>query len=288
MITERKRIKKIVGTILGVILVVVMVWTLFPLYWVLLMSFKEPIDIIHYPPKFIFDPTLDNYRTLLLGYVSAHAHVRAEFPRYFLNSLIICFGAIVLSMIVGLPAAYSLARYKFRGKEDFAFTLLSFRFAPELIIIIPLFLVYVEVGLQDTHLGLILAYQLITLPFTVWLMRGFFESIPPELEHAARIDGYPMWKILYKVNLPLVAPGIGATTILALIFAYHNFLLGSVLSGPATRPATPALLGFIGYGEVLWGQMAGATILVLLPSLCLAFLVQRFIVRGLTFGAVKG
>jgi len=271
-------------------LVLIMFWTIFPLYWVFNMSIQTPIDVISYPPKFYYDATLENYSVILFGkaWLGKYETVQTDFPRYYLNSLIVCSGAVVISMLLGIPAAYSLARFSFRGKENFAFTLLSFRFAPGLIVIIPLFVIFRRLGLYGTYYGMMLAYQLITLPFSVWLMRGFFEDIPIELEHAARIDGYTWWGVFRKVNLPLVAPGIAATAILSFIFAWNEFLFGYVLSSDITRPVTPSLMGFISYEQVLWGQMAGAAIVTLLPSVILAIFIQRYLVRGLTFGAVKG
>ncbi len=271
-------------------LVLIMFWTIFPLYWVFNMSIQTPIDVISYPPKFYYDATLENYSVILFGkaWLGKYETVQTDFPRYYLNSLIVCSGAVAISMLLGIPAAYSLARFSFRGKENFAFTLLSFRFAPGLIVIIPLFVIFRRLGLYGTYYGMMLAYQLITLPFSVWLMRGFFEDIPIELEHAARIDGYTWWGVFRKVNLPLVAPGIAATAILSFIFAWNEFLFGYVLSSDITRPVTPSLMGFISYEQVLWGQMAGAAIVTLLPSVILAIFIQRYLVRGLTFGAVKG
>lgn len=287
MSSEKFSIVKLVS-IIGLILLIL--WTAFPLYWVFNMSIQTPLDVISYPPKFVFDATLENYSVVLLGkaWLGKYETVQTDFPRYFLNSLIVCFGAVGLSMLVGVPAAYSLARYNFRGKENFAFTLLSFRFAPGLIVILPLFIIFRRLGIYGTYHGMIIAYQLITLPFSVWLMRGFFEDIPMELEHAARIDGYSWWGIFRKVDLPLVAPGIAATAILSFIFAWNEFLFGYILSSDVTRPVTPSLMGFISYEQVLWGQMAAAAIITLLPSLILAIFIQRYLVRGLTFGAVKG
>jgi len=254
------------------------------------MSIQTPIDVISYPPKFYYDATLENYSVVLIGkaWLGKYETVQTDFPRYYLNSLIVCSGAVAISMLLGVPAAYSLARFAFRGKENFAFTLLSFRFAPGLIVIIPLFVIFRRLGLYGTYYGMMLAYQLITLPFSVWLMRGFFEDIPIELEHAARIDGYSWWGVFRKVNLPLVAPGIAATAILSFIFAWNEFLFGYVLSSDITRPVTPSLMGFISYEQVLWGQMAAAAIITLLPSVVLAIFIQKYLVRGLTFGAVKG
>jgi len=283
--------KLTLGKVLSVIgLVLIMSWTIFPLYWVFNMSIQTPIDVISYPPKFYFDATLENYSVVLIGkaWLGKYETVRTDFPRYYLNSLIVCSGAIAISMLLGIPAAYSLARFAFRGKENFAFTLLSFRFAPGLIVIIPLFVIFRRLGLYGTYYGMMLAYQLITLPFSVWLMRGFFEDIPIELEQAARIDGYSWWGVFRKVNLPLVAPGIAATAILSFIFAWNEFLFGYVLSSDITRPVTPSLMGFISYEQVLWGQMAAAAIITLLPSVILAIFIQKYLVRGLTFGAVKG
>ena len=283
--------KLTLGKVLYVIgLVLIMSWTIFPLYWVFNMSIQTPIDVISYPPKFYFDATLENYSVVLIGkaWLGKYETVQTDFPRYYLNSLIVCSGAIAISMLLGIPAAYSLARFAFRGKENFAFTLLSFRFAPGLIVIIPLFVIFRRLGLYGTYYGMMLAYQLITLPFSVWLMRGFFEDIPIELEQAARIDGYSWWGVFRKVNLPLVAPGIAATAILSFIFAWNEFLFGYVLSSDITRPVTPSLMGFISYEQVLWGQMAAAAIITLLPSVILAIFIQKYLVRGLTFGAVKG
>jgi len=283
--------KLTLGKVLSVIgLVLIMSWTIFPLYWVFNMSIQTPIDVISYPPKFYFDATLENYSVVLIGkaWLGKYETVQTDFPRYYLNSLIVCSGAIAISMFLGIPAAYSLARFAFRGKENFAFTLLSFRFAPGLIVIIPLFVIFRRLGLYGTYYGMMLAYQLITLPFSVWLMRGFFEDIPIELEQAARIDGYSWWGVFRKVNLPLVAPGIAATAILSFIFAWNEFLFGYVLSSDITRPVTPSLMGFISYEQVLWGQMAAAAIITLLPSVILAIFIQKYLVRGLTFGAVKG
>ncbi len=280
-----------VGKVLAIFgLVLIMLWTLFPLYWIFLMSIKTPVDVIAYPPKFVFDPTLENYSVVLFGkaWLGKYETVKTDFPRYFLNSIVVCSGAVALSMLVGVPAAYSLARFDFRGKENFAFTLLSFRFAPGLIVIIPLYIIFRKLGFYGTYHGMIIAYQVITLPFAVWLMRGFFEDIPQELEQAARIDGYTWWGVFRKVDIPLVAPGIAATAILSFIFAWNDFLFGHVLSSDVTRPVTPSLMGFISYEQVLWGQMAAAAIITLLPSVVLAFFIQRYLVRGLTFGAVKG
>ena len=250
------------------------------------MSLKKSRDVIAVPPKFLFSPTLENYKAITIG-VESYT-LRPDFPLYYLNTLIIATAAVCLSILLGTLAAYSLARFSFKFKEDIAFTFLSFRFAPELMIILPLYVVFQKFHLVDTFVGLTLAYQLITLPFLIWVLRGFFEEIPREIEQAARVDGYTWWGVFRRISLPLVKPGLAAVIILSFIFAWNNFIFALILGGENTQPVTLGILGFIGYERVLWGQMAAATIICVIPELILAFFVQKYIIRGLTFGAVKG
>jgi multiple sugar transport system permease protein len=260
-----------------------------PIIWIFFMSLKNPSDVIASPPKFIFEPTLDNYKAITVGLEQYTIEtLKPDFPIYFLNTLIIASATVVLSLILGTFAAYALARFSFRFKEDIAFTFLSFRFAPELMIILPLYVIFQNLRLIDTYLGMVIAYQLITLPFLIWVLRGFFEEIPVEMEQAARVDGYSWWGVLRRISLPLVKPGIAAVVILSFIFAWNNFIFALIIGGQRTQPVTLGILGFIGYEQVLWGQMAAATIVCVIPVLILAYFVQKYIVRGLTFGAVKG
>jgi len=187
-----------------------------------------------------------------------------------------------------VPAAYALARFRFRFKEDIAFTFLSFRFAPEIAIIIPIYVLYQKLQLYNSYIGLILVYQLITLPLIIWIMRGYFEDISVEIEQAARLDGYTWWGVFTKIALPLVKPGLAATAILAFIFAWNNFIFGLILGAKETFPTTVGTLGFISYESVLWGQMAAATVITILPPLLLAIFIQKYLVRGLTMGALRG
>jgi len=275
--------------ILGITLI--MIWTIFPIYWVILMSFKTPIDVTAYPPKFIFKPTLANWANVLLGKEWTGTHyetVKTDILRYFKNSLIIASGATGLAILLGLPAAYSLTRYKFFRKEDFAFTLLSFRFAPALIVVFGLYSIYHTLQLYDSYIGMILIHQVLLLPFVVWMMRSYFAMIPVEIEQAARIDGYSWWGMFSKVTLPLVKPALAATSVVAFIYSWNEFLYGYVLCGDKVRPITPSLLGFISYERVLWGQMAAAAIVAMLPSVLLSLFIQRYVVAGLSFGAVRG
>jgi len=270
-------------------IVLFLVFALFPIFWIFLMSLKTDKEIIASIPKFFFRPTLENYEAILFGLKAAGTETsRPDFILYFKNSLIITSGAVIVSLLVGVPAAYALARFKFKFKEDIAFTFLSFRFAPEIAVIIPIFVIYRSLGLYNTYIGMILVYQLITLPLIVWIMRGYFEDIPDSIEQAARLDGYSWFSIFRKISLPLVKPGLASTAILSFIFAWNNFIFGLVLGAKETFPVTVGTLGFISYESVLWGQMAAASMVTILPEIIIAFFIQKYLVRGLSLGAVRG
>jgi multiple sugar transport system permease protein len=266
-----------------------LVFALFPIFWIFLTSLKTDKDIISSVPKFIFSPTLRNYKAILFGVKAAGTETsRPDFILYFKNSLMITSGAVFVSLAAGVPAAYALARFKFKLKENIAFTFLSFRFAPEIAVIIPIFVIYRSLGLYNTFIGMILVYQLVTLPLIIWIMRGYFEDIPESLEQAAKLDGYSRFAIFRKIALPLVKPGLASTAILSFIFAWNNFIFGLVLGAKETFPVTVGTLGFISYESVLWGQMAAASIVTILPEVIIAFFIQKYLVRGLSMGAVRG
>jgi multiple sugar transport system permease protein len=240
------------------------------------------------PPKLVFQPTLANYEALFLGKQrGAYASTRPDFPRFFLNSVLISTGAVALSVATGILAAYALARFTFPFKNQLAFLFLSFRFAPFITFLIPLYLLFQRLGLYNTHLGLILAYQLITLPFTIWMLRSFFMEIPVEVEEAAQIDGCSWWGVLTRVMLPLSMPGIAVTVILGFMFSWNAFNYPLMLAGRQTFPVTVGAIQFISYEQVLWGQMAAASLVAIVPQLLLSLSVQKYIVRGLTMGAVR-
>ena len=267
---------------------VLIVWTVFPFVWILLTSLKSPTDIISVPPKFIFKPTIGNYAALVLGnHRGEYSSTRPDFPLFFLNSVIISIGAVALSVVASIPAAYALARFTFPLKNALGFVFMSFRFVPFLAFVIPLYLLYQQVGLYNTHIGLILCYQLITLPFTIWMLRSFFMEIPLEIQEAAQIDGCSWLGILTRVILPLSMPGIAVTVILGFMFCWNAFNYPLMLAGRETFPVTVGAIQFISYEQVLWGQMAAATIVSALPQLLLSLMVQKYIVRGLTMGAVR-
>lgn len=269
-------------------LILYFIFALFPLVWMVLVSLKSGPEL--FTTKFIFTPTLENYSAILFGDTRAAAGVVAkqQFPQTFMNSLIAASGAVFISLLVGVPAAYALARYKFRGKEDLAFTFLSFRFAPELVVIIPLSVIYRQLGLYDTYFGIMWVYQLVTLPLLIWVLRSYFEDISPDIEQAAMIDGYSWWHVFFRILLPLVRPGLAAAALLAFIFAWNNFIFPLVLGGSNVQTVTVAALGYISSAQGFFNRMAAASVISSLPQIILALSIQRYLIRGLSFGAVKG
>lgn len=260
----------------------------FPLVWIAGMSLKGPREVVANPPVFIWKPTTENYVRLFVGQkYSKYDVARTDFVKGLTNSMIVAGGATLVSMISGTLFAYALGRFNFPGKEGYAFRVLSFRFAPGIGTILPVYVVYRTIGLYNTHIGMILMMQTISLPILAWVIRSYIESIPVELEQAAMIDGYSWWGSFRKVLLPLIAPGIAATAVIAFINCWNNFTYGLVLGGRDTMTMTVAVAGFISYEAVLWGQMAAASIVTILPGMIMILLVQRWVVRGLTFGAVK-
>ena len=286
---QQKREKRF-HVLLHIGLIVYFIITLIPFIWTFLTSLKASKDVAAAPLKIFFSPTLDNYRAVLFNQYpedAALARVRVDIPGSFLNSLIIAGGATIIAMVLGNLAAFALARYKMPEREIYAFFFLAFRFAPVFVFIIPMFLIYQEAGLYNTHLGLILIFQVIAIPLIVWTMRSFYESIPAELFDSAALDGATRVQQLQQIALPLAAPGLAATAVLTFIACWNNFVFPFLLGAKQTQTITLATITFIGYEEVAWGMMTAAAIVTIIPELILAMLVQKHIVRGLTYGAVK-
>ncbi len=269
--------------VLTLLTVLYFAFALFPVVWMLILSLK-PQDKL-FTTYFRFEPTLAAYREILRG---AAGEGGTQFLRFFANSLIVSLGAVLISLVVGVPAAYAFARWRFRGGESLLFTLLSFRFAPELMVIIPLLVIYRRIGLFDTHLGLIWVYQLITLPLIVWILRSYFQDLTPELEQSALLDGYNRPQAFLKVAVPLIRPGLAAAGLLAFIFAWNSFVFPFALTGRNAQTVTVGSLSFLGGATPRYNLTAAASLIALIPPLILALAIQRYLVRGLTFGAVKG
>jgi multiple sugar transport system permease protein len=196
--------------------------------------------------------------------------------------------SVLLALVLGVPAAYAFARFRFRLGEDIAFTLLSFRFAPPLLVLLPLALYFQAIGLNDTYIGLIWVYQLIVLPLILWIVRGYFEDISPDIEHAYRVDGHSWIRTFTRIAIPLARPGIAAAALLAFIFAWNNFIFALILASADKQPVTVGALAFVTASGIQYGQIAAAVVLSVTPTLLLALYAQRYLVEGLSLGAVKG
>jgi multiple sugar transport system permease protein len=273
----------------GVLITLVLIFFLFPIFWIFLMSFQTNETILRIPPSLFFEPTIENYKALITGRLETTAgNLDVAFMRNLGNSVLLSTGAVLLSLILGVPAAYAFARFRFRLGENIAFTLLSFRFAPPLLVLLPLSLYFKQLGLTDTYTGLIWVYQLICLPLILWIVRGYFEDISPDIEHAYRISGNSWLRTFLKIAIPLARPGIAAAALLAFIFAWNNFVFALILASAAKQPVTVGALAFVTASGIQYGQIAAAIVLSVTPTLLLALYAQRYLVEGLSLGAVKG
>lgn len=247
-----------------------------PFAWMVLGSFKTTLDFMAYPPVFVFHPTLDNYHQVFAD---------NSFLRYMLNSTIVAAGATFVGLLLGIPAAYALARWR---RTALGVLLLTARMAPGIAFLIPLFVMFLQFHMVGSYTSLILSHLIFTLPLTVWMMVSFIEAVPREIEQAAMIDGCSVMGVILRVIVPLTAQGIAATSILAFIASWNNFLFALVLSNDQTKTLPVAVLGYIGYNSIQWGTLMAAATFITLPVLVLAMCVQRYIVRGLVSGAVSG
>lgn len=275
MISGRTR-KAVVNVLFYLCVACVVVIFLFPLCWMVLSSLKTQVQNISYPPVFVFKPTLENYRTVF---------IKNPYLRYTYNSAVVAGGATLFSLLLGLPASFSIARFK---QQWIAMFILIGRIMPGVAALIPWYILFARLGLIDTYLGLILTHMVQVFPLVVWIMISFFEDIPIELEEAARVDGCSILGAFFRIILPLSSPGMAAAAILAFIFSWNNFMFSLVIASHRTWTLPVAAYNFIGYGEVNWGGLTAAATVITLPVLILTLLIQRFIVRGLTFGALKG
>jgi multiple sugar transport system permease protein len=276
-------------TLRGIAIALILLFFLFPIFWIFLMSFQTNATILRMPPSIVFEPTIANYKALLTGTLETTAgNLDIAFMRNLGNSVILSSASVALSLLLGVPAAYAFARYRFRLGENIAFTLLSFRFAPPLLVLLPLSLYFKALGLTDTYIGLIWVYQLICLPLILWIVRGYFEDISPDIEYAYRLAGNSWWRTFRKVAVPLARPGIAAAGLLAFIFAWNNFVFALILASADKQPVTVGALAFVTASGIQYGQIAAAIVLSVTPTLLLALYAQRYLVEGLSLGAVKG
>jgi multiple sugar transport system permease protein len=273
----------------NIALIVIFTFFLFPIIWMIGMSFKTIEDILSWPPKFLFTPTLENYRAILTSQVEVRGvgSIGIDFMAGFWHSFLISSGAVIVSVLLGVPTAYALSRFKFRGREDIAFTFLSFRFGPEMLVIIPIFFIFLRIGLNDSFIGLIWTYQLITMPMIIWIVRSYVDDVPVDFEEACVVDGYPRWKAVFKVLMPIIRPGIAASALLAFIYAWNNFIFALVLGSSRTNTVIMEAMKFISAEALRYGIMSAGIVISFLPILLFSIFAQRYFVRGMSMGAIK-
>jgi multiple sugar transport system permease protein len=259
--------------------VILVVWS-FPVLWALLTSFKTERDVLAYPPKLIFAPTLANYTDVLFGSASLLPNLWSSF--------IVASFATALAMLIAVPAAYALARLEFPAKHGTGFYVLATQMLPPVGLIIPYYLALQKLAALDTYSGLVVIYLTFSLPFAIWLMVSYFEDVPREMEEAALLDRAGRLRALWHVILPQVRGGIAVTTIFVFLNAWNEFLFAVVLGGNRVRTVTVAMFNFISVEQTLWAKLAAGAVLAMAPVILLGLLAQRHIVKGLTVGAVKG
>jgi multiple sugar transport system permease protein len=273
--TKRAAIKTFRSTLFYAGAVALCVPPLFVFAWMIMTGLKTGVQNIAYPPEFLFTPTLENFKAVFQQH---------NFLRYLMNSLIIATLATGLSLVLGLPAAYSIAKYR-QGK--IGIIILLARMTPFVSYLLPWYIIFRYLKLIDTYTALTLTHLIITLPMVAWLMVAFFESVPAELEDAAMIDGCSRLKSFLIIVLPLVRNGIATSAIMCFIFSWNQFLFSLILSGPQTKTVPVAVYNFISYGKIDWAGIGAAATLIVLPVSVFAFFVRKTIVQGLTMGALK-
>jgi multiple sugar transport system permease protein len=249
-----------------------------PFVWLVLMSFKTNDDIFAFPPKLLFVPTLDNY----VGLWSS------SFRYSFLNSAVVSVTSTLLALLVGVPGAYALSRMSIRQEKPLSLLILASRMAPPIAFTIPYFLAYRWMGLLDTKLGLILIYLTFNISLVVWLMRSFFDACPRSLEEAAWVDGASLWQGFVSIMLPISGPGVAATAILCFLYSWNDFFFALILTRNHAMTAPVAVVNFMNYEGWEWGKIAAGGAMVMLPVLVFSIVVRKFLIQGMTTGAVKG
>lgn len=259
---------------------------LFPMYWIGATSLKTDADIVAQPPKLVFKATTEQYDRLLYNRIGDRKEL-SSYTGQVMNSVKVGVTSTLLAVALGAMAAYSLARFRIKGKNDWLFFILSTRMLPPVVVAIPIFLMYKQLNLLDSYTGLIVLYTVFNLAFAVWLLKGFFEEIPHEYEDAALLDGYSRLRAFRHVTLPQVLPGIAATAVFCFITAWNEFAFALFLTSRNALTAPPGLQGRAGGGGIEWGIVAAGTLLFLLPVSIFTFLLRNHLLRGITFGAIK-
>lgn len=310
-VSPRARIFKRIRALIVVLFAVI---GLIPVVVMAVTAFKSRADVVSVPPKVFFEPTLEGFVFLLTERAQMNQAAIAEakanqedlgifdrialqngqritgpsdFTRRLRNSLIIAGGSTILSVTLGLFAAYAFSRFEIPGKDDLLFFILSTRMLPAVVVAVPLFLMFRQIRLHDTHIGMIILYTVFNLSLTTWLLKGFIDEIPKEYEEAALVDGYSRMQAFFKIVLPQAATGIAATTVFSLIFAWNEYAFALMMTSDRARTAPPAIATMLGRGGIEWSAIAAGTLAFLIPVVIVTFALRRHLLRGVTFGAIR-
>lgn len=283
----RGKSANVTGALISVFLGIYVVFTLAPFYIMVTSAFKPTGSAFKLPAEgdwlgalkklFIFKTTTENFTALFS---------QADFTHYLQNSVTAAVGSAVISVIFGTTAAYAISRGRFRGKSDLYFWIISTRMAPVVAVTVPLYAIFKSLGLLGTIPGLILAYTVFNLPFAIWILKGFFDSVPYEIEEAYMVDGHSRWHALRKI-IPLVVPGLAAVVVLCVLLAWNDFIFAAVMGGESAKTLPVATQGLKSASGIAWGQIMAAGIVTVAPMLLLGIVIRKYMVQGLTMGAVK-
>jgi multiple sugar transport system permease protein len=310
-VTGNWRLTRSIRIILTVVVAIIM---LIPVAWMIMTAFKSRSDAVAAPPKVFFEPSMEGFIALLtqrrqltveqgLQELQSRTDLKwydrvmlkrgqqiidkSEYVNYLTNSVIISVTSTVFSVVLGVLAGYAFSRFPVKGKDDLMFFILSTRMLPAVVVTIPIFLMYRQVGLYDSRVGMILLYTVFNLSFSVWLMKGFIDEIPREYEEAALVDGYSRIQAFLRVVLPQAVTGIAATTVFCLIFAWNEFGFALMLTTEKARTAPPSIPSVLGTGGIEWAAIAAGSLGFLIPVVIVTFALRDYLLRGVTFGAVR-
>jgi multiple sugar transport system permease protein len=276
--TVRRRLFK---SLIAFLVLLIISFSLFPVIWAVSTSLKSYGQIYALPPEWIPNPaTLVNY---------IEVFTKSRMTRYFMNTAIVAFGSTGISLVIGIMAAYGFSRYKFPGAKTLLWSILFTRVLPRVTLIVPFYITLRNLRLLNTYPGLILVYLMVVMPISVWLLKGFFDNVPYEIEEAAIVDGCSPFTLLTRIIIPISTPAIAAVGMYAFILAWNEFLFALLMSTNAhTRTISVALAFYIDEAGVHWGPLMAASVLMSIPAIIIFSLSQRQLVRGLSEGAVKG
>lgn len=272
---KKKYISKI---IIHFLLIIFSIISIFPLYWLVTTSLKPSLDVFSVDLLGFFKPSLENYKTVLF---------KDKYPKYLLNSVITSLATVLITVPIGAMAGYAFARLKMKKKDTWFFMILTTRMAPAVTFAVPIYLLMVKIGLIDNTIGLVIVYVFSNLALAVWLTRSFFEDVPKEIEESAMVDGVTRFGAFLRFAVPIASGGLVATAILIFIFSWNEFFFASILTQNAAKTFTVHLTSFFGSKRILWGELAAASTLGAAMPIAFAIMMKKYIIRGLTMGAVK-